>query len=115
MTSCVPVGSASSQDKEGDDVESGDPFLWGDEGAAVAEVGDIEGGWESARAGEYPVWSGIRGRILVSGNAKNWGHCGERAAKAKGERRFSVSCGDQRTKASIKHGTSTLSQQPTQA
>jgi hypothetical protein len=46
MTSCVPMGRASSQDKEGDGaVDTEEPFFCGGE-AAVAEVGDIEGRWE---------------------------------------------------------------------
>lgn len=46
MTTCVPVGRASSQDKvEDESVDAGEPFFWGGE-AVVAEISDIEAGWE---------------------------------------------------------------------
>jgi len=45
----VPVGRASSQGKRRNDaVDAGEASFWGRE-AAVAEVGDIKGGWELFR------------------------------------------------------------------
>ena len=70
MTTCAPVGRASSKDKEGDDVAAaGEPFFRGGE-AAVPEVNDIEAGWEMpAPESNLFEWYWARGG-KVSGNAE---------------------------------------------
>jgi len=83
MTTCVPVGRASSQDKERNDaVDAGEPFFCGGE-AAVAEVGDIKGGWELFRrlqSLDSSIWGGC-----VSGNAET-GHSLTSDSRKRGKR-----------------------------